>query len=261
MKNVIILGTGRSGTSMAAGLFSAGDYYMGDQVNRPNKTNPKGQFEDADINKINEIILAKIVNSRPEGKIGQILFKHRPAYRQRWLSILKQPIEKANISKDIQGKIEYYASKAPFCYKDPRFSYTLLAWKPYIVNAKYLIIFRDPLTTVESMFRQKKLVNHLNDFNLTQRYLFRVWHCMYNNIIQNILPLIKTRDYIFFHYKQLFESKNLDRLDSFVEYKIDRSFPDNSLVKPHLWDTYAVPENILNLYKQLCWYAGYDLNS
>lgn len=257
MKNIIILGTGRSGTSMTAGLFSAGDYYMGDKVNRPNETNPKGQFEDSGINRINELILEKVVNSRPEGKIGQLFFKHRPAYTQKWLSILRKPIESASISEDIQVKIEYYATKTPFCYKDPRFSYTLPLWKPYFVNVKYLIVFRHPLITVESMLRQKQIIKHLNGFNLSKRYLFKVWYGMYNNITQTILPLLRKEDYIFLHYNQLFESQNLDKLEGFVEYQIDRFFPEKRLVKQSSLNSFAVPAKVISLYRQLCGYSGY----
>ena len=54
--NIIILGSGRSGTSMVAGLFRNCGYYMGDNYILPRESNPKGFFEDSEINNIQRII-------------------------------------------------------------------------------------------------------------------------------------------------------------------------------------------------------------
>jgi hypothetical protein len=52
MYNLIVLGSGRSGTSMATGLFSQAGYFMGDNLYKPTVANPKGFFENEDINSI-----------------------------------------------------------------------------------------------------------------------------------------------------------------------------------------------------------------
>jgi len=45
MKNIIILGSGRSGTSMVAGTLSNKNHFMGDDLLSPHeKSNPKGFF-------------------------------------------------------------------------------------------------------------------------------------------------------------------------------------------------------------------------
>jgi hypothetical protein len=58
MRNCIILGSGRCGTSMAAGCLAKAGYFMGEQLLPPRSANPKGLFEDEEINDINEQILA-----------------------------------------------------------------------------------------------------------------------------------------------------------------------------------------------------------
>ena len=60
MHNVIILGSGRSGTSMIAGALTKAGYYIGDNPYPPRKTNPKGFFETREVNHVNEILLAQV---------------------------------------------------------------------------------------------------------------------------------------------------------------------------------------------------------
>ncbi|NIM13858.1 MAG: sulfotransferase family protein, partial [Candidatus Aminicenantes bacterium] len=54
MKNCLILGSGRSGTSMIAGILHKAGYFMGDNLYPPRSANPKGFFENWEINEINE---------------------------------------------------------------------------------------------------------------------------------------------------------------------------------------------------------------
>jgi RNA-directed DNA polymerase len=50
--NILILGCGRSGTSMVAGTLASGPWYLGDNYIRPRVSNPKGFFEDSLVNKL-----------------------------------------------------------------------------------------------------------------------------------------------------------------------------------------------------------------
>ena len=53
IRDGLILGSGRSGTSMLAGTLSAAGYYIGDCLIEANEANPKGFFEDYEVNAIN----------------------------------------------------------------------------------------------------------------------------------------------------------------------------------------------------------------
>lgn len=257
MNNIIILGAGRSGTSMTTGLFSEGNYFMGDKLNKPNETNPKGQFEDSHINQLNESLIEKVINSRPTGWTGKVFFSRRPGNSQMWLSVLKKPVDSVRLNDQQKQKIQYYASKSPYCYKDPRFSYSLPLWIPYLTNTKFIIVFRHPASTVNSMMLQKQRVAHLNGFNYNHKYLFKVYESMYNHILNVILPLFKVSDYLVIHYNQLFESTKLDQIEAFSEYKINRSFPDLALVKPGSIKHLVLPNSTIHLYDKLCALSGY----
>ena len=50
VKNCLILGSGRSGTSMIAGILHKAGYFMGDNLYPPRSANPKGFFENWEIN-------------------------------------------------------------------------------------------------------------------------------------------------------------------------------------------------------------------
>jgi len=93
MHNVIILGSGRSGTSMVAGTLAKAGYFMGDHLYPGRESNPKGFFEDPEINGINEALLAQIVPKRPR-LFGRWLFRSRPLQWQRWLG--RVPVGKKN---------------------------------------------------------------------------------------------------------------------------------------------------------------------
>ena len=45
-RNCLILGSGRSGTSMAAGILARAGYFMGAELWPADIGNPKGYFED-----------------------------------------------------------------------------------------------------------------------------------------------------------------------------------------------------------------------
>lgn len=257
MHNIVVLGSGRSGTSMTAGLFASGGHYMGDHINKPNDTNPKGQFEDAEINQVNEAILERVVNSRPKGWLGNMLFPGRPGHSQRWLSLLKKPIQSAIISQETMARIQRFAGKEPFCYKDPRFSYTLPVWRPYLQNTRYIVVFRHPAATVNSILRQKQKVAHLKGFTLSKKYLFRVWCSMYHHILEVILPGMDEHDYLVIHFDQLFQTETLLKIERLAACPIDHSFPDKRLNRTPANNKLPVPKNLDMLYSRLAEAAGY----
>ena len=150
MRNCIILGSGRSGTSMVAGVVRKSGYFMGQRLNPGNETNPKGQFEDPEINRINEELLSQVTPSRPPGVIGKLFFRTRPVLGQRWLARL--PLEASIPSPSyLKKRIEVLTKREPFCFKDPRFSYTLPAWKPFLKNVVLICVFRHPGSVVTSI--------------------------------------------------------------------------------------------------------------
>ena len=87
MNDCFIVGSGRSGTSMVAGLLAQSGYFMGNKLDAYyGDTNPKGFFEDPDINAINERILHPIIPRRPREPIGRIFFPRRSVAWSFWLT-------------------------------------------------------------------------------------------------------------------------------------------------------------------------------
>lgn len=64
-QNCLILGAGGSGTSMVAGSLSQSGYFMGEDQDGSKQGNPKGLFEDEEIDGINEALLSLVVPKMP----------------------------------------------------------------------------------------------------------------------------------------------------------------------------------------------------
>lgn len=252
MFNCLVIGSGRSGTSMVAGTLSGAGYFMGNRLLSPTSINPKGYFESKDIEQINEQLLSQVVPARPRGMLGNF-FRHRPTRNQRWLA--RVPVGKQIICPDeIAIKIKDIVQKEPFCFKDPRFCYTLPAWKPFIDNTVYLCIFRHPSATASSIMKVRAKHKYLHDLALDFQQALEVWRLMYQHILQ-----IHRHEgqWLFMHYNQVLTNEGLDRIEEFVDGKIDRSFPDLSL-RNALPDDRGVNSQVREVYEELCRIAEYQ---
>lgn len=126
MRNCLILGSGRSGTSMLAGCLSSAGYFMGDNLMPPNEQNPKGYFESFGIEAINEDLLEQVCPRRPKVWVGRTLFQQRLRRRKRWLAILPTPPQ-FRVGTDLAQRTGVPTATGPFCFKARRFCYTLPA--------------------------------------------------------------------------------------------------------------------------------------
>ena len=251
LKNVLILGSGRSGTSMIAGMLSNSGFYMGGNLYGARPINPKGIFESWEINGINEELLSGVTPKRPPF-LGWF-FRDRPILGQRWLSRI--PVNTQIVSTaSINQRIEEVTKKVPFCYKDPRFSYTLPVWKPFLRNTVFLCVFRDPRVAVRSILDVCKASSYLHNFYINEKLAAEVWSLMY----QHILDVHRhSGDWLFIHYNQAFTEKGLDRLSTFLNAEVDRSFPDRSLDRSKSVGA-VPPQDVKKIYQDLCDLAGYS---
>src|SRR5436305_8301327 len=100
-RDLFVLGCGRSGTSMVAGLFRSAGYFQGAHLHPARESNPRGFFEDAEVNNINEALLAPLL---PERRFdhGVEYLTDSPVQGQRWLARLPPtiPIESTFGSSD-----------------------------------------------------------------------------------------------------------------------------------------------------------------
>jgi len=255
MKNVIILGSGRSGTSMVAGTLAKTGYFMGEELWPTRESNPKGFFEDREINEINEDILEPYVPKRLSF-FGFHILKNRPNKWQRWLSVV--PVETdIKASEKIQKRIEDVTGNEPFCFKDPRFCYTLPVWMPYLKNTVFICVFRDPGTTAASIVKETHTLNkdadNSNKIIVDPKRALKIWTIMYKHIL---FKHFKNGEWLFLHYNQVLQTSGLDKIEAITLANVDTSFPEKSLnrTRPSIID---IPAESKDIYQKLCELAEY----
>lgn len=224
MKSVFICGSGRSGTSMLAGLFSECSYYQGDNLYQSRKANPKGFFENWQINSLNErIILSSIEAGYGQEASGLLQLLYRPG--QYWLANL--PASLRYVAADEEKKeISSLVAREPFCYKDPRFCYTLEPWLDAAPDALALCVLRHPGVVVASILKELQSADYLVDLRISVANLYEVWRHMY---LRALSLRACGRNVYFINYNDLLGNDKQTELEEFVDAKLNRSFPDKQL--------------------------------
>jgi hypothetical protein len=223
-RNLFILGCGRSGTSMLAGMFRSAGYFQGTRLHLPRPSNPRGFFEDAEVNDINDALLRSLVPDR-RSEQGIEYLADSPVRGQTWLARLPVKVEPAIASNESERIAEVVAHR-PFCLKDPRFCYTLHLWRRQAPDARMICIFRRPQVVVASILKEIAVMAYLENFALSVRQAFEVWRLMYSHVLHRHGL---TGDWLFVEYDDLFRSSTLDRIEDFSHASIDRTFPDREL--------------------------------
>ena len=188
MRNVIILGSGRSGTSLLAGTLAAAGYELGGTPYPARAANPKGFFETHAVNGVNEEILASALPRHPRFEAGQ-----------RWLAECSLDTQFSS-TPDLDARIQRLTARTPFCFKDPRFSYTVPVWRPFLGDALNLCVFRDPALTARSIVKECRTEPYLRSLRLSAERARATWNAMYTQILERHRHI---GDWRFVHYEQL----------------------------------------------------------
>jgi Sulfotransferase family len=249
MRSCVILGSGRSGTSMLAGMLHSAGYYMGDQLLPPTSSNPRGYFEDRTINKLNEDLLVQLRPVRPVGRRHK-LYPWRLAYGHYWLAALNLNTT-VRATPEMVSKMRNIASRRPFCFKDPRFCYTLGAWRPMLGDAAFLCVFREPGRTATSMITDSHEQAYLTEIKLTRRRALRAWTSMYRHVLEKHR---QEGQWLFIHYDQILDGSAISKIESFIEADIDVGFVDASLKRSQ--NSGRLPRRTSQIYQRLCALAG-----
>jgi SAM-dependent methyltransferase len=241
MRNALILGSGRSGTSMLAGTLASAGAWVGDDPYPPRAANPKGFFETAEINGINEAILA--LSLPPDEQLAQW---------QRWVA--RMPLERAlRAAPDSAQRIRrMVARRAPWCFKDPRLCYTLPLWRPHVGDALHLCVFRAPAATAHSIVRECATEPYLAGVSMDFERALEVWTCMYEHVLRHERAGGEWR---FVHCEQLWTPQGIERLESWLDARVAREFPEAGLMRSPAEG--HVPERARALYAELCERAGH----
>lgn len=222
--SLFILGSGRSGTSMTAGLFHESGLFMGGNLHAPSEENPKGYFESAPINQTNNQIIGAHI---PESQAidGVHYRQDSPGEKNGWLARI--PLSTDITATPAQSaRIQNFVETRPFCLKDPRFCYLLPLWRSHAPEARMICVFREPEVTVESMLKCIHTRPGLSSMALSVDQAFEVWTLMYSHVLRKHANDGK---WLFLQYKDILSGEALDAIEDFTEIKIDRQFPHASL--------------------------------
>ena len=235
MKNCLIMGSGRCGTSMVAGTLNASGYFTGDDPYGPDVSNPKGFFECPEINNINEEILAHMYPDMPHGS--------------RWLIDDPSKPVLPSLSESLADRITKLVSREPYGLKDTRFCRTWAAWMPFLKDCAFICMFRHPASVIDSMLTVNS--NFPFKVQLDEQKAERVW-------CQQYLALASSPwkcPWLFMRYDQMF-TDGFDKLETFLGATLDKNFRDENLDR-HKSKRKLEP-GTMTLYRQLCQLAGCD---
>lgn len=173
-RSVVVLGAGRSGTSMVAGLLADAGLDPGRDLIPASQANPTGYFENLGVNRLNDDLLAPCLAESlvpVPRRIG-------------WLAALPDPGGIATTAAQ-RARMRALLSPGPFCLKDPRLSYTLAAWRPALPpGTAFACVFRDPARVAESVRRDaRRDPAYYDGYDPSPEAVFASWECAYRTII------------------------------------------------------------------------------
>lgn len=141
MKNVIILGAGRTGSSFLAGLIAHKRFYINKKKIPSRGSYPDGDYENPDLIALNKKILKDsgygFSKAMPEEAANIEAISQLAKYSSNHLYI------------DFLKKCE---DKKPWLWKDPRLCYTIHFWDNLICkdDINFILITRDPYLVFRS---------------------------------------------------------------------------------------------------------------
>lgn len=256
-RNCLILGTGRSGTSMVAATFASAGVWMGDRLIPPNIANPKGFYEDSDINLLNDHFIVRALGGATLHRLLS-LFRH-PVHNDRRGFWLAAPRVSFPIRPDAeeQRSIRSIVSNQPFCLKDPRFSVTLPAWKPFLpADTGRIVVFRDPRRMVDSVLRNAQ-ERYDPRLPVDQTWVVLSWVRTYRRLLRWAQG---REDWFFVSWESMLDGSAHGALEAFARTPLDFSGIDPAVSRSQpIADTEAFSASqVGNVYRRLLQRAAVD---
>ena len=151
----------------------------------------------------------------------------------------------------------------PFCFKDPRFSYTLDLWIETLApqrrqHLRYICIFRQPEAVVESLLRELRTEPKLHNVAISVQGAFSIWWHHYTWILQRLAGQRRHHTLIL-DYEDLFSAAGQSSLEHFSGRPILRDHPKAALNRSS-GSTLQRPSECNKLYQQLRAEARADIS-
>jgi hypothetical protein len=251
----IILGCGRSGTSLMAGLLGKAGFFHGDCPLPADLSNPTGYFEDRTVEEINEELIARQLSKSITYYVDKHLLRRQPPPGVRWLAPIRRPVSGPPGEK-LERMMRERIAHHPFCYKDPRFCHTLGAWRPHWpAQTRYVVLFRDPASTAHSMLIRKAARPYARQFRLSYHSAMWLWWSAYRHAIDT-LP--GDAQVAFVHYGDLLAQDPPPALAQLLHgIQLDWSIVNRRFNRSSgQQDESRVPAMCRDLYQELCARAG-----
>lgn len=221
---------------MAAGLLARAGYNVGAQPLEPDAGNPRGHFEDREVNRLNEELLAPHAARALTGGYSRPL-----RHGERWLAVLPPDVA-IGVRPELADAMAAAIPGSSFCLKDPRFCYTLAAWRPLLGDPLFVCVFRHPLATARSIARDVRY----GDLTVDLDAALALWQSAYGHVFARHAG---DGDWLFIHYEQLLDGSGVRRLGERVGAVLDASFAERSLSRSSAEG--AVPDALAATYERL----------
>lgn len=259
MHDLLILGTGRSGTSMVAGLFRSSGAFLGDSLIPPKRANPYGYFEDPQINGLNTRIIHGMIDALWTTRLWPR--RVHPIQRHEGGSWLAAPwyLPRVALPADVRSSMRAKLRRRPFCLKDPRFCVTLPVWRPLLPeDVRFLVVFRDPFRTVASILRDA-VETYRPALPIDEHFAYVHWRRNYRRLLD---VFARSGDWLFVHYDDVLSGTALPAIENFAAAHLDATQLDPAVSRTRTLsrrDARRVPDCCRRLYERLCRRAARDL--
>jgi hypothetical protein len=197
---------------------------------RPRDSNPLGFYEDWEINDLNEQILATALPPRPALDSVLGVGADLPGHGQRWLARL--PLGASmTVTATQRRSMRRLLGQQPFCFKDPRFSYTLHLWQAELEEQQQqqlrcLCLFRPPAVVVDSLLKEVRSEPTLHNLALSVDQAFGLWQQQYQWILERQM---QQGQWLVLTYDSLFEPAGQRAMARFCGVDIDGTLPRDEL--------------------------------
>jgi hypothetical protein len=249
LRPCVILGCGRSGTSLAAGLLAEAGYDLGPRQLSADPSNPKGFFESRTVNDLNERLLTPLTHGRPVDAAGLPLTARPLRDGERWLAALPPDVAVPS-SSELEPALRAAVDAAgPVARNDPPVVWTLPVWAPLLPGALRLCVFREPGRTARSILG----MTDSGDLGLTLDGALAIWTAAYLRCLR-LAHAEDAEDWLFVSYRQLVDGSALPVLAARLGAALPGGFADPGLARTA--DTGGVPRAATEVLRELQARAG-----
>lgn len=178
--DVVVVGAPRSGTSLVAQLLASGGVGFGEHLLPASPANPRGFLEDVRVTELNDELLAPHVVGTGAVPV--------PSPHLAWAGapaddalVVADPLQRERMG-------ELLASAAPIGVKDPRFVWTLDAWRPVLRPGTVLVaVVRHPAevaTSLRAMWERDR--PYWGDHEMTVDRGLQLWLAAHRRLLAHV---------------------------------------------------------------------------